>query len=74
MTPQQFHSEAPDHVIDALLAPSEPVSIIDGLLDLPDGLSPGNELDRALRARLETRLARRMRHVIEVKSHSTDMG
>lgn len=66
--------EAADPVIDALLAPSEPVSIIDGLLDLPGLEGAGDEWERVLRARLEARLAQRMRHAIEAKPRDLDFG
>ena len=71
---QTTSSESADPVIDALLAPSEPVSIIDGLLDLPRAADAGNEWERAARGRLEARLAQRMRHVIEARPGDLDLG
>ena len=57
-----------EHEIDALLSPSEAVSIIDRLMALPhskDGASKTNEWDRAVAARLETALAKSMRSRID---------
>lgn len=63
MTTTQTNGFEAEPTIDALLASSEPVSIIDGLLDLPGGTADAWE--RMVRARLEARLAERMRHTIE---------
>jgi hypothetical protein len=63
MTTTQTTGFEPEPMIDALLSSSEPVSIIDGLLDLPGGTDDAWE--RMVRARLEARLVERMRHTIE---------
>lgn len=55
-----------DLMIDALFADSEPVSIIDGLLDLPAG-AEHDTWERLVRARLEARLVERMRQRLDVR-------
>jgi hypothetical protein len=54
-----------DAAIDALLTTTEPVSIVDGLLDLSQGGSTSvpDGVSRAIRSRLEARLAERIKIV-----------
>lgn len=64
MTTMQTSRHDSDSMIDALFANSEPVSIIDGLLDLPAG-AEHDAWERLVRARLEARLVERMRQALD---------
>lgn len=60
--------ECADRQIDALLRRDDDASIIDTLLAMPRGADPvaeGDAWERVLFARLQERLARRMRETIE---------
>lgn len=51
--------------IDALLAEDETASIIDSLLAMPRPEDADDSWERALHARLQERLARKMRQVLD---------
>ena len=68
MTNELIPSDPHEAAIDALLPRAEAISIVDGLFDLldGDGLSQPDQWASAVRARMQARLAERMRQTIGV--------